>query len=63
MEVGSEEETMSHLINPTKLSFTEEDIKVLVSYLMIDPLANNTLIKKLLKLGNEIKRAYNSEVL
>ena len=46
---------MSHLVNPKKYNFTEEDIKDLIGRLDPNNAFDKLLIKKLLTFGRDIK--------
>lgn len=47
------------IVNINIFGFTEENIKIIVEYLAINPKLNKDLIDKILKFGNYIKRCDN----
>lgn len=47
---------MSHLTNLDRFGFSENDIKIIVGYLAINPEMNKKLIEKTIKFGNYMKK-------
>lgn len=48
---------MSLLVNLSRFGFTEEDIKIIIEYLAINPKLNKDLIQKTIKFGNCVKKS------